>query len=71
MYPNPASGVVWVEAPIQSLVTVRSLQGQAMRAWNQTATRASFQVSDLPVGAYMVEVVAEGQSRQEVLLVLH
>ena len=71
VYPNPASGVVWVEAPIQSSVTVRSLQGQAIRAWNQTATRASFQVSDLPVGAYMVEVVAEGQSRQEVLLVLH
>ena len=71
VYPNPASGVVWVEAPIQSSVTVRSLQGQAISAWNQTATRASFQVSDLPVGAYMVEVVAEGQSRQEVLLVLH
>ena len=71
VYPNPASGVVWVEAPIQSSVTVRSLQGQAISAWNQTATRASFQVSDLPVGAYMVEVVAKGQSRQEVLLVLH
>ena len=71
VYPNPASGVVWVEAPIQSSVTVRSLQGQTIRAWNQTANRVSFQVSDLPAGAYMVEVVAEGQRRQDVLVVLH
>lgn len=57
LYPNPAHGVVTVEALSPATVTLLALSGRAVNTWAMDAGTMTIDLTTLPRGTYFVRIV--------------
>lgn len=60
VYPNPATSIVNVVAPLGSVVSFYSISGNKAKVINITSELATISVTDLAKGFYLVEILSEG-----------
>lgn len=63
IYPNPSSGLVFVEGPNLSQISVFNLMGQEVKHFDTQDTATRIDLSDLPDGVYVIKATAENGSR--------
>ena len=67
-YPNPATDIIVVTAPIGSSITVLNINGQVIKKQLAEGSETTLNVSDLSAGIYLVQVqTAEGIATQKVI----
>ena len=54
VYPNPASGILFVETPLEQTYRITNLMGQTLLQGNITADGQPIDISDLPSGIFFI-----------------
>ena len=67
IYPNPSSGLVWVELPQRSDIHLFSMTGR--RLFNGLDLEEKVQLPFLKAGTYIIEVESAAGKRRQLLLV--
>ena len=62
IYPNPSSGLVYVEAEEVTHVCVYNLMGQEVKRINVQGHTSSIDLSGMPDGTYFIKVIAESSN---------
>lgn len=68
IYPNPAKDVINIDLKTDAQIAIYSLDGRAVTAENIIKGVNTINVSDLPVGMYILEVITEGGRMQSKFL---
>ncbi len=62
VYPNPTMGQVKVELAVDAeMLVLRNHLGQTVKSWQVVGSNHAIDISELPQGVYLLEVVANGE----------
>ncbi len=59
IYPNPSSGIITIETPIQGQVSIRNISGQELLMQTIFEPQTHIDISHLPSGIYIVRMMNE------------
>ena len=59
IYPNPASNILTIETPIQSIIEISNIEGQLIKTFATTTAKTNLVISEFSNGVYTVEVFWE------------
>jgi len=59
IYPNPASNILTIETPIQSIIEISNIEGQLIKTFATTTAKTNLVISEFSNGVYTVEVKTE------------
>lgn len=59
MFPNPTTGVFTTETPVNGVISISDLKGRELINQITTVTKTKIDISNLPVGIYLVKFITE------------
>jgi len=59
IYPNPASNILTIETPIQSIIEISNIEGQLIKTFATTTAKTNLVISEFSNGVYTVKVKTE------------
>ena len=59
VYPNPVKSTLFVRASINDRIKLLTMEGVTVKTLSATDNLTSFNVSDLPAGIYLLQIVGE------------